>query len=181
MQPRVKVGLLVGVIGLVVNVCMGGSISSSSLVVSLFAGALASYFVARQERPATKGAGAQAGAISGIIAGALIIIGEVIIAIGVLQFIQYAGISTAYGTIPPSSADAISQIIFYASGGVGIRTCAGAIVAEGIFTFPEAQFMCVAIMGVYFGVLATILSCLAGALTGNFVTSKQARQPGSNM
>ena len=147
MQARVKIGLLVGVIGLVLNVCVSGAVGLCGPAVSLVGGALAGYFTARQEKPAAKNAGAKAGAISGAIAGALILIGQVIGAVAALAIMQYSKMSLPFGTLPSASADAATQITFY---GAGIGT------------------------GLCFGVIGIVLAALAGAGAGYLGTPEQA-------
>jgi len=146
MQSRIKVGLLVGLIGLVLNVCVAGFIGICGPLVSLIAGALAGFFTARQEKPTAKSAGAQAGAISGAIAGALVLIGQVLGGVGALAFMQYSGTRLAFGQIPTPSADPSQQAIFYLSG-IGAACC--------------------------FGLVGVVLSALAGAGTGYIGTPEQ--------
>ena len=69
MQPRMRMGLIVGVIGLALNVCVSGFIGLCGPLVSLIAGAVAGFFAAQQEKLGTKGEGARAGAIAGAVAG----------------------------------------------------------------------------------------------------------------
>lgn len=139
MKARFKLGLIVGLIGLVLNVCVASAFGFCGPAVSLIAGAVAGYFTARQEKLSTKGAGAQAGAISGLVAGVLIILGQVIGAVGALAFMQASGTKIAFGTIPPPSADITTQLTYYLSG-MGTGIC--------------------------FGVIGAVLSALAGAGTG---------------
>ena len=49
MQPRIKMGLIVGVIGLALNVCVSGFIGLCGPLVSLLAGGLAGFLAAQQE------------------------------------------------------------------------------------------------------------------------------------
>lgn len=151
MQPRVKVGLLVGMIGLVINVFVSAMLGICGPVVSLIAGALAGYFAARQESPVTKNAGAKSGAIAGAIAGAVIIIGQAIGAVGALALMQATGMEVPFGTIPPPSADATTQLTFYLTG-LGTGIC--------------------------FGVFGAVLAALAGAGTGYLGTSEPTLQAG---
>lgn len=146
MQPKVKVGLLVGVIGLVLNVCVAGAFGICGPAVSLIAGALAGFFTARQEHPATKGAGAQSGAISALIAGALVLVGQVFGAVGALALVQFSGIKLAFGQVPPPSASPSVQAIYYLSG-LGTGLC--------------------------FGLVGLVMAAMAGAGTGYLGTSDQ--------
>lgn len=150
MQPKIKVGLLVGAIGLVLNICVAGFMGICGPFVSLIGGAAEGFFAAKQENSATKGAGAQAGATSGAIAGALILIGQVIGAVGALAFLQVAGTQLPFGQIPPASADASQQLLYYISG-MGTGFC--------------------------FGLVGTLLAALAGAGTGYLGTPDQPPVP----
>ncbi len=147
MKPSIKIGLLAGVIGLVLNVCVSAAIGICGPAVSLVAGALAGYFAASQEKPATKADGAKAGATAGGIAGLLITIGQIIGAVGALAYMQYSGATLPFGTIPSQSADAATQAVFYISG-AGTGLC--------------------------FGLVGTFLAALAGAGAGYAGTPDQA-------
>ncbi len=147
MKPSIKIGMLAGVIGLVLNVCVSAAAGICGPAVSLVAGALAGYFAARQEKPATKGDGARSGATAGAITGLLITVGQIIGAIGALAYMQYSGSSLPFGTIPSRSADASLQIIYYLTG-------AGT--------------------GICFGLVGTVLAALAGAGAGYLGTPDQA-------
>ncbi len=146
MQPKIKVGLLVGAIGLVLNICVASTVGLCGPAVSLVGGALAGFFAARQEKSANKGEGARVGAISGVIAGALILIGQVIAAIGALAFFQFSGLQFPFGQVPSTSADASQQVLYYVSG-LGTGVC--------------------------FGLVGTVLAALAGAGAGYLGTSDQ--------
>ena len=139
MKARYKVGLAVGLVGLVLNVCISAAMGICGPVVSLLAGAVAGFLTARQEKAATKSSGAQAGAISGLVAGALIIIGQMTGGMGALAYLQASGTKIAFGTIPSPSADMNEQLIYYVSG-LGTGVC--------------------------FGLIGAVLSALAGAGTG---------------
>jgi len=106
MQARFKVGLVIGVIGLVLNICVSATVGLYSLIFFLVAGALAGYFAARQESQSTRLAGAQAGAISGTIAGALLLAGPVVgdLGISLLMQSQSSGSSLAIGMVPFTSS-----------------------------------------------------------------------------
>ena len=129
MPPKIKVGLLVGAVGLVLNVCVSAAMGICGPAVSLIGGAIAGFLAARQEKPATQGEGAKIGAISAAIAGALILIGQIIAAVGALALIQFSGMQIPFGQVPAPSADPATQAIFYLSG-LGTGLCFGLI---GIF------------------------------------------------
>src|SRR5262245_30068857 len=122
MQPRVRVGLIVGVIGLVLNACVAGVVGFCGPVLSLIAGGVAGFLAAQQEKPAVKGEGARAGAIAGGISGGLIILGQIIGGVGALVYFQFSGAKLPFGSIPNASADPSTQLIYYLSG-AGTALC----------------------------------------------------------
>ena len=125
MQPRIKMGLVVGAIGLAINVCVAGFVGLCGPIVSLLAGGVAGFLAAQQEKLPTKSEGAKAGAISGGIAGALVIIGQVLGVIAALAFMQASGMHFPFGQIP-TTADSSGMLVYYASG-VGTGLCFGII------------------------------------------------------
>ena len=125
MQPRIKMGLVVGAIGLAINVCVAGFVGLCGPIVSLLAGGVAGFLAAQQEKLPTKSEGAKAGAISGGIAGALVIIGQVLGGIAALAFMQASGMQFPFGQIP-TTADSSGMLVYYASG-VGTGLCFGII------------------------------------------------------
>lgn len=126
MQPRIKMGLTVGAIGLVLNICVAGFIGVCGPLVSLLAGGAAGFFAAQQEKLATKGDGARAGAMAGGIAGALVIIGQLIGGIGALLVMQSIGMKSPFGAAPSFSGDP-SVLVGYYVGGLGTGLCIGII------------------------------------------------------
>src|SRR6266498_3714898 len=123
MQARIRIGLIVGVIGLVLNICVSGFIGFCGPLVSLIAGGLAGFFAAQQEKPATKKEGARAGVTAGGIAGGLIILGQVLGGVGALALMQSKGMQLPFGQLP-SAGDPTAQVTFYAAG-VGTALCFG--------------------------------------------------------
>ena len=125
MQPRIRIGLIVGAIGLVLNICVSGFIGLCGPLVSLIAGGAAGFFAAQQEKLGTKGDGARAGATAGGIAGGLIIIGQLIGGIAALAYMQYSGMQTIFGQVP-TTGDSASSIGYYL-GGLGTGICFGLV------------------------------------------------------
>jgi hypothetical protein len=120
MQPRIKMGLTVGAIGLALNICIAGFMGICGPFVSLFAGSAAGFFAAQQEKLSAKNDGAKAGAIAGGIAGALVLIGQVIGGIGALTFMQTSG---AFSRLPP--IEDVTKIIVFLVFGIGTSLCFG--------------------------------------------------------
>jgi hypothetical protein len=146
MQPRIRIGLIVGAIGLVLNICVSGFIGFCGPVFSLIAGGAAGFFAAQQERLPSKGDGARAGATAGGIAGALIILGQLIGGVGALFFLQSTGAQLPIGQVPSVADDASAQMVYYLSG--------------------AATALC-------FGVIGALLAAGAGAGAGYLATSDQ--------
>lgn len=149
MQPRIKMGLVIGVIGLALNICVSGFIGLCGPFVSLLAGGLAGFLAAQQEKLPTKNEGAKAGAISGGIAGGLVIIGQVIGGVAALALMQSTGTQLPFGTIPDAS-DPAGMVAFY-GGGIGTGLC--------------------------FGIIGALLAAGAGAGTGYMATPDTSQQP----
>jgi hypothetical protein len=149
MKPYIKVGLLVGVIGLVLNTCIAAGMGICGPLFSLLAGAAAGYFTAAREKAATKGDGARLGLISGGIAGALIVVGQVLGGIGSLVLVQASGMKLPFGTVP-AMADGSQSAIYYLSG-VGTALC--------------------------FGIIGMALAALVGAGVAYLTTSAQPQPP----
>lgn len=125
MQPRTRIGLIVGGIGLVLNICVSGFLGFCGPVLALVAGGIAGYLAARQEKPLTKNDGARLGATAGGIAGGLIILGQIIGGMAALAYMQSTGATTPFGQMPDLS-DPAASVGFYA-GGIGTAVCFGLI------------------------------------------------------
>ena len=151
MRARTRIGLIVGVIGLVLNICVAGFIGFCGPVLSLIAGGLAGFFAVRQEKPLTKNEGARAGATAGGIAGGLIILGQILGGVGALLYMQTSGTPSIFGQVP-NLGDPATQIGFYA-GGLGTALC--------------------------FGIVGALLAAGAGAGAGYLATTDQPSMPPS--
>jgi hypothetical protein len=143
MQPRIKVGLIVGMVGLAMNICVSGFIGLCGPFASMIGGGVAGYFAASQEKLSTKSDGAITGAIAGAITGALMIIGQIIGGVIALTIEQTTGKVPFIGT--PGS-DISSQATFYLGG---------------------------LITGICFGLLGTAFAAGAGAAAGFMGTPNQ--------
>lgn len=152
MQPRTRIGLTIGAIGLVLNICVAGFLGFCGPVLSLVAGGIAGFLAAQQERQPTKADGARAGATAGGIAGGLIILGQVIGGLGALAYFQYSGTPLPFGAAPSTAAPATEMLIYYLTG-AGTSIC--------------------------FGVIGTLLAAGAGAGAGYLATSDQPTVPSS--
>src|SRR5215208_940245 len=151
MQARIRIGLIVGLIGLVLNICVSAFIGFCGPVLSLIAGGAAGFLAAQQEKLAFKREGARAGATAGGIAGGLIILGQILGGIGALFLMQSRGMQTPFGQLPPLN-DPGSQIAFYGAG-LGTALC--------------------------FGIVGALLAAGAGAGAGYLATSEQPVMPTS--
>jgi len=152
MQARTRIGLIVGVIGLILNVCVAGFMGICGPFVALVAGAVAGFLAVGQEKPVTRSEGARVGATAGGIAGGLIILGQIIGGIGALVFMQTTGMRPPIGDVPSPSSDPGMQILFYGSG-IGTALC--------------------------FGIIGALLAAGAGAGAGYFATTDQPITPPS--
>lgn len=123
MKPRTRIGLIVGAIGLLLNICVSGFIGLCGPVFSLIAGGVAGFLAAQQERLGVKGEGARAGATAGAIAGGLMILGQLIGGVATLLYYQVAGADTLFGQVPSGGAESIG----YYLGGLGTGICFGLV------------------------------------------------------
>lgn len=123
MKPRTRLGLIVGGIGLVLNICVSAFIGICGPIFSLAAGAAAGFLAAQQEKLGIKSEGARAGATAGGIAGGLMIIGQLIGGVGALAYMQVSGTNTIFGQIPSDP----SALVGYYAGGIGTGICFGLI------------------------------------------------------
>ena len=145
MKPRFKFGLLVGLIGLVLNICVSGFIGFCGPFTALLAGALAAFLAARQEQVGSKAGGARLGAVAGAIAGALVLIGQMLGGVGALALFQFGNVPLPFGTAPSPAADVSQQILDYTAGLttglcfglVGVALAAGAGALAGYLSTPE--------------------------------------------
>ena len=150
MKPYIKVGLLVGAIGLVLNICIAAAMGVCGPLVSLLAGAAAGYFTAAREKAATKADGARLGLISGGIAGALIVVGQILGGIASLALVQAGGMKLPFGTVP-DLANGPQSAVYYISG-LGTAMC--------------------------FGIVGMVLAALVAAGVAYLTTSPQPQPPG---
>jgi hypothetical protein len=153
MKPRVKFGLIVGLVGLVLNICVATAVGICGPLTGLVAGAVAGFLAAHQEKVGQKGNGARLGAVAGMIAGALVLVGQVIGAVGTLAFYQFTGTPIIFGEIPSTSANISEQLIYYVTG-LGTGMC--------------------------FGIFGIVLAAMAGAAAGYLGTSEQPTIAESN-
>jgi hypothetical protein len=124
MRPQVRMGLIVGGIGLVLNICASALFGFCGPFVALMGGAAAGFFAGQQEKMPQKAEGARVGAISGGIAGGLILVGQLIGGFASLFIAQSIGAEPLFGTIPSLSADP-SELVPYYLGGFGTGICFG--------------------------------------------------------
>ncbi len=146
MQPRTKIGLIAGVIGLVLNICVAWFMGVCGPVLALSAGVIAGYLAGQQEKPSTKNDGARVGGIAGGIAGGLIILGQIFGSVARLIYMQTTGAQIPFGQVPSVSSDPAMQITFYGAG-IGTALC--------------------------FGIVGLLLAVGAGALVAYFTTPDQ--------
>ena len=145
MQPRTRIGLTIGAIGMVLNICVAGFLGFCGPVLSLVAGGIAGFLAAQQEQQPTKADGARVGATTGGIAGGLIILGQVIGGLGALAYYQYSGTPLPFGAAPTTSAPATEMLIYYLTGAgtglcfgvIGALLAAGAGAGAGYLVTPD--------------------------------------------
>ena len=150
MQPKTRIGLIVGAIGLVLNICVSGFLGFCGPVLSLIAGGIAGYLAVQREKSFSKNEGARTGATAGGIAGGLIILGQLLGGVAALVYMQASGAPTLLGPLPNLSGDPAAAVGFYA-GGLGTALC--------------------------FGLIGALLAAGAGAGAGYLATSDRPTMP----
>jgi hypothetical protein len=140
MSARIRIGLIAGGISLVLTACVGALMGICGPAVSLVAGAIAGYFAAKQESPASQSEGGKIGAIAGAIAGGLGVIGQVI-----------GGIASL--TLLPSLMQSLGNYTYSAASGQAVYWISGAFTA-----------LCFGMVGV---VLAAIAGYAVGYVSSN--------------
>lgn len=140
MRPRVKWGLIIGIIGLVVNVFVSAAMGICGPFTSLVAGGLAGFLTARQEKPATQRDGALAGAIAGVIAGGFVFVAQIIGAYLATIFLRQLGgqYEYVYSEMPLIAyASSLAMGICIGLAGIVISTLVGA--GLGFIGTPRSQ------------------------------------------
>ncbi len=127
MQPRIKNGLVVGGVGLVLNICASFMLGCLGLLVAMTAGAVAGFAAVRQEHPPAQNEGARAGVVAGLIAGALVSAGQIIGGILSLIFLQATDTLLPFVGVSPSQFSTGAEQVGYYLGGLGTGLCLGLI------------------------------------------------------
>lgn len=125
MTVKIRWGLIVGVVGLVVNTLASLIFAFCGPIISFGIGIIAGFIVTQREPANSKGEGAQGGAITGLIAGAFILLGQMIGAIGNLVFAQMVEYEPIFGTLPDLGSP--EGQAFYWVIGIGVGLCFGLI------------------------------------------------------
>jgi hypothetical protein len=136
----------------VLNICVAGLIGCCGPFAALLAGGIAGLLAAREEQASTKGEGARLGAVSGAIAGAFVLVGQMIGGVGTLIFAQVSEITLPFGEVPDPSAGLSAQVPYYFAG-LGVAIC--------------------------FGLVGIVLAALAGAGAGYLGTPEDVALAGS--
>jgi hypothetical protein len=116
MNPQIKNGLLAGAVGAVINFCVSLVLGFCGPLVGLAAGGVAGFLTARGGGFATKGDAAKAGAISGAVAGAVVLVAQVGAGIANLIYIQVSGTQLPFGSVPGAGSSGSEMAIFYGTG-----------------------------------------------------------------
>jgi hypothetical protein len=149
MQPRIKFGLIVGVIGLVLNICVATAVGICGPFTGLLAGAVAGFLAATNEKRATKADGARTGVIAGLVAGGLVFIGQLIGAGGAVALVQSTGGRTILGQAPDilqGGAQGAGYLVGVLAtgmcfGAIGVGLAAGAGALAGYLVTKEEQMI----------------------------------------
>lgn len=148
MNPQIKNGLLAGAIGGAVNFCVSLVLGFCGPVVAMAAGGVAAFLTARGGGFATKGDAAKAGAISGAVAGGLVLVTQILAGLANLIYLQVSGTQLPFGSVPGAGSTGTEMAVYYGT---------------GLFTG-----VCIGLVDVALGALA---GAGVGALTGGNATA----------
>lgn len=123
MKPKVRYGLVVGSIGAVVNIGISALFGFCGPIATLVAGGLAGWLTARALIGVQRSESVAQGAMSGAIAGSLMLVGQVIGGIGALLLIQASGTQPIFGKLPTNGVENAA----YWAAGIGVGLCFGVI------------------------------------------------------
>jgi len=126
MKPRIRIGLMVGAVALILNLVVAFVLGLCSPVLAAVAGAVAGWFTAREENSGNKGEAAKAGALSGVLTGILMLVGQVVGGIVVLYLMQKFDLPVAFTGTRPSQLAGAESAGFYV-GGLLSGLCFGAL------------------------------------------------------
>jgi len=147
MKPRLRIGLMVGAVALIVNLVVAFILGLCSPVLAAVAGAAAGWFTAREENSGNKGEAARAGALSGVVVGSLMLVGQILGGLVVLFLMQKFDLPVAFTGMKPSDMGGAESAGFYVGGlfsGVcfgllDMAAAAGAGAAVGFLTTTPAE------------------------------------------
>lgn len=123
MSPRVRIGLIVGLIGAVLNTGVSALFGFCGPFATLIAGAIAGLLTARATRGALRPATTTNGAIAGVITGGLMLIGQMLGAVISLLLVLSGALGLPMGTLPSGGAEQAGVWI----GGLGVGLCFGVV------------------------------------------------------
>ena len=126
MAPRYMFGVIVGIVGLVINSCVAFAVGFCGPFTGLLFGAVAGFLAATREKLPEKGDNARAGATAGGIAGLFLMGGQVIGGLTALVFYQISGTPLPFGNLDMSNMGTPELVGAYV-GGLGTGICFGLI------------------------------------------------------
>lgn len=121
MAAKIKFGLIVGAVGLIINIFVSFLVGICGPFIGFAAGAIAGWLTVRADRPTVRNTGVSLGTQAGAIAGALVLVGQLIGNIGGLLFIQSTQTEPLFGELPQTPE---AQAGFWAAG-IGVVICFG--------------------------------------------------------
>ncbi|MEM8530026.1 MAG: hypothetical protein AAGF95_04235 [Chloroflexota bacterium] len=144
MQPSIKNGLIVGGIGFFITLVVSSIIGVCGPFIMLAGGAIAGLLTARATTYATQGACVKNSAISGAVAGMLMLFGQIIAAMLSLVILQATNTPPPFGSLPQSDAEQIGfwiggLISGFCIGGFGVLLGAGAGAGAGAMAWRKPE------------------------------------------
>ncbi|HMO59529.1 MAG TPA: hypothetical protein PKC19_19410 [Roseiflexaceae bacterium] len=121
MNPAIRNGLLVGGIGILINAAMSALLGFCGPFVTLIAGGVAGLLTARALAQTPRSPVATQGAVAGALTGGLMLIGQMIGAVGAVMIIQASGSPLLIGDASDIGTPA------FRVGAIGIAICFGIV------------------------------------------------------
>lgn len=124
MKPHVRTGLIVGAIGLPVNIVVSALLGLCGPVVALIAGAVAGVIAAGKGAAASRSDATRNGALAAALAGLLTEMGQLIGGVGLMVVARSLQWDLPFGAIPGAGAPA-EAVAGYWLGGILASGCFG--------------------------------------------------------
>ncbi len=124
MSKPLKLGLFVGAIAAVINLCVSFLLGFCGPAVALAAGAIVGYLIGHTAFD--KSQAAREGALSGAVVGLLLLVSQILAGVSALTVARYLPAQNGWFH-PPAPSAPPSEVTLYYLGGIGAGACFGLI------------------------------------------------------